>query len=786
MRRIRGSEVDVADGAETMASIAEILKLLESSEFDQAEKELKTLWRDSPSDPIINYLLGCLYDDYRNPRRSRDKARRYLQVSLAADPPFEQAFPRLARVESSNQQRALRILRKGAEIYPDSHEILRALLRGVPSEEVDEIYATMLRGGLADPSSTLFVARVLASRRDYSNALQLVRGLPPTDGVSSLALQLVEASYLLEVGDEKAAIAKLNSVIDEDIGLELEYGAHFALIVARLRHGKQHLEEALRVFFEIPDEYEFVQPFYPCEEGWYFDYMGYLLESVRLLLAATKRTAIAAKARGIRGLAIQAWEPYGYDLHSRVKTRKDLQFAHVKTPGNKKYCTTLFWMERVDGNVFQAYQLGLDLVRWQFGQQAREVALDIDLAFILECCDSDFGKIVEDLKARLADDRESIAHAASCGVLEPVIERLHGAEKHGAIRELAQLVGEYYLKDTDILFEIAYAFGKAEDRAVAARYYELHLQKHGDTSASLNNLAVIREATGELQEAEKLLMKAKSIKPDDPYVKRNLGRITSLRKAASTFRKAPLGEKRALLSLWDERDIDDCIPAEMDQLAEILKLPEREASRLFDQLVDAQILVPVKPPGPQASRDRLEVNPEVRKTLPQLRDEVGRGAELLGIADVLTSGGVTHIGYNEELRHCLNRVSSAELQSMLDRDLREAALGLLTHSYKATLVLCGSLIEAILLDRLKAAGSAKYKCLDGKSRTPGRMSFADLLTTARTEGIVGDELYHLAHALRGFRNLMHPGVEQRKAATAVSEGNAQIAWDITRKLLHEI
>jgi hypothetical protein len=66
------------------------------------------------------------------------------------------------------------------------------------------------------------------------------------------------------------------------------------------------------------------------------------------------------------------------------------------------------------------------------------------------------------------------------------------------------------------------------------------------------------------------------------------------------------------------------------------------------------------------------------------------------------------------------------------------------------------------------------------------MSLGDLLRVSFQEKLIEEQLYHLAHALRGFRNLIHPGIEQRKQAMIVSESNARIAWDITRKLLNEI
>ena len=155
-----------------MASVEDIHRLLESSQFEEAEQELKALLRESPDDPIVNHLFGCLYEDHRNPRQSRERARRYFATSIAAKQPFKLSFVHLAGLVRNNPSRRLRILRKGAELFPEDPDILWALLRAVPSSEVGAVYETMLQCDFADRSSTLFVAKCLADSGDYREALE--------------------------------------------------------------------------------------------------------------------------------------------------------------------------------------------------------------------------------------------------------------------------------------------------------------------------------------------------------------------------------------------------------------------------------------------------------------------------------------------------------------------------------------------------------------------------------------------------------------------------------------
>jgi hypothetical protein len=51
--------------------------------------------------------------------------------------------------------------------------------------------------------------------------------------------------------------------------------------------------------------------------------------------------------------------------------------------------------------------------------------------------------------------------------------------------------------------------------------------------------------------------------------------------------------------------------------------------------------------------------------------------------------------------------------------------------------------------------------------------------------LISENLYHWGHGLRGFRNLVHPGVEQRQSIE-VSRENAEMAWNVVKRLLREI
>jgi hypothetical protein len=188
----------------------------------------------------------------------------------------------------------------------------------------------------------------------------------------------------------------------------------------------------------------------------------------------------------------------------------------------------------------------------------------------------------------------------------------------------------------------------------------------------------------------------------------------------------------------------------------------------------------------QVGVQTYKTNPAIEPLLPELRKRASQDAVVARIADRITPTALRQIGYTEELQAALVKVSSAELQEMLRRDLLEAAIARLADSHKSCLVLCGSLIEAIILDKLVATGVLKATASNGKAVSVYRMDLGDLLFVAKQQDLVDDQMFHFGHALRGFRNIIHPGVERRRTALQVNSQNARIAWDIATKLILEM
>ncbi len=124
----------------------------------------------------------------------------------------------------------------------------------------------------------------------------------------------------------------------------------------------------------------------------------------------------------------------------------------------------------------------------------------------------------------------------------------------------------------------------------------------------------------------------------------------------------------------------------------------------------------------------------------------------------------------------LSFVSSAELREILERDLAELNVARsqgLGKTAKTCMVLCGSIVEALLLDRLSRDSPTSIAVASGlpmdlRPKSPTNLESWDLnemvnVATHFSPRLLPDDAITGAHQLRTWRNLIHPGREIREA-----------------------
>jgi hypothetical protein len=127
----------------------------------------------------------------------------------------------------------------------------------------------------------------------------------------------------------------------------------------------------------------------------------------------------------------------------------------------------------------------------------------------------------------------------------------------------------------------------------------------------------------------------------------------------------------------------------------------------------------------------------------------------------------------------LSLVQSANDRALLRRDYHEAVSSLSAQNYKAAIVLCGSLAEALLRIWIQ-----RHNYLTAAKLDAGGLY--DYLTVARehqADGYVRDTsiLTMVGHGLRQWRNLVHPAVAERRNII-VDEQKATISLELVKSL----
>jgi len=125
-------------------------------------------------------------------------------------------------------------------------------------------------------------------------------------------------------------------------------------------------------------------------------------------------------------------------------------------------------------------------------------------------------------------------------------------------------------------------------------------------------------------------------------------------------------------------------------------------------------------------------------------------------------------------------VSGEDFRTCLENDYQELNLAMQSKAWKAVHILAGSIVEALLVDYLVTTEYQKKTSSD-----PLKMTLAEAIPACRKENIISDRTEHLLHAIRSYRNLIHPGRSVRLGETP-NENGAKIAQALVETIIEEI
>jgi hypothetical protein len=106
-------------------------------------------------------------------------------------------------------------------------------------------------------------------------------------------------------------------------------------------------------------------------------------------------------------------------------------------------------------------------------------------------------------------------------------------------------------------------------------------------------------------------------------------------------------------------------------------------------------------------------------------------------------------------------ISDDDLRRICKRDYEEVQRVQIAEAHKATMILCGSLTEALLLDALQKNDAKATSSPKAASGPLTKWSLHDLLEVSVDLGLINPGSVALAKGIQDYRNLIHPGREIR-------------------------
>lgn len=125
-------------------------------------------------------------------------------------------------------------------------------------------------------------------------------------------------------------------------------------------------------------------------------------------------------------------------------------------------------------------------------------------------------------------------------------------------------------------------------------------------------------------------------------------------------------------------------------------------------------------------------------------------------------------------------ITDDEFRIILKRDYEELQGCFSNKLYKSVIVLSGSIVEAVLADHFinnPTEGLNKKKILN--------LSLHQLISHAKKENLIDNQIENLSDVIKDYRNLIHPGREKRKQDN-IDADKANIAKSVVNIILKQL
>jgi hypothetical protein len=327
-------------------------------------------------------------------------------------------------------------------------------------------------------------------------------------------------------------------------------------------------------------------------------------------------------------------------------------------------------------------------------------------------------------------------------------------------------------------FELAYSLVEKRRPSDAERIYEAILANEPRNSSVLNNLHIIKRNKDQIEEAWKLIQKAKQLAPKDEVIDRNFVSMRTLfeerRGILAQFKVSSAhvkNENEFVLeklknlvanALKDPTFKKHQIPIPKWKMRVLMGTDEAKANSLADQWLEKGYIRRTGDRG-EHGEHIYEISPYLKEALEAVEKSCVPKAWSEGIR-MLDGEQLKRLGYFDVVIRV--RKTKKAFRIILERDLNELFLNYLMGNHKAVVVMSGSLVETLLIyhcEKKKVAQVTYDRHQRQISKKLYEADLGDLLDYFEQNKMLSDLLVHMGNISRISRNFIHPGKELREA-----------------------
>jgi len=777
-----------------------IISLIDEKEFAKAESELNLIVSSGKnSEEVISYsyfFIGYIHTCWENKDKKQYFAKRMLLNCIDSNFPIPRAYSIYADQEE-DKNIAINYLKAGLSKFPESPSIYLGLLKHCQKNEtinyINEIdNKNIMRTGLLNK-----VIEILIFTANWEKAeIFLEKLLKQTDIPDYDRLyyeMLYSFSLVIQEKDIEKAQKSFLKIIENDLSNNLKYSPYMGYIWCCAKMNL--IEEVVKYFDRVP----FSNGLEDLNDGpWCIIEIEFnnIYERIFGEMANIMRSD---KQRILRLAALEAYYLYilseSYDIYRYGKKHLTALKRYLKTDvKNLDVACAIFNMQKHYCLFFDAYKTYIAMLR-EYLKPNEKYIYGID--FFDECSPAETEQIYQDILSTLKSDLDMDFGRFVSDVFDYIVDYLYNwgdKGKHRKICEIANELNNNYFEESEKIFQIAYSYAEIDNTSQKAeQFYLLLLNAQPESCAALNNLGVIYEGRNELQKAKEYFAKVYELDSSNEKYLKNLQRVSSAikesEKALNTVQKENAWFLGRLYNVYEAASVSGELICTYKDRPHILSASPQKADEIFDKMCKCGYLTKVMHGNSQAP-NRYIINSQVKEYLWRENERIkeNESYELLG--QRLNVDEIKKIGYTKNLQDLINNIGNVDLRDILLRDVRECAISLLTNQYKSCIVICGSIIEAIIVDRIEDKDVSKYDIgtlLHKRPQTKAvkEMNLNELLELAKAEKIIDIEEYHLSNYLRAYRNIIHPSCEVRKNYD-VNEDTAKLMWSVLLVIIKEL